>query len=116
MISSWPPRTRDLTDRLFASARSVRLTFSLRAIVASDSPLRPCTTSARSCPPAPASARRAWNCVAGPGRHLQLEVGYFTGVVQRRSSGLSAWISSIDVPVHSATRRRSIARGTVTLS
>src|SRR3979411_3283165 len=39
-----------------------------------------------------------------------------TGVVQRRSSGLSAWISSIDESVHSATRRRSTGRGSVTLS
>ena len=37
-----------------------------------------------------------------------------TGVVQRRSSGLSAWISSIVVSVHSATRRRSTGRGNVT--
>ncbi len=38
MISSWPARTRDFSVSALASARSVRLTFNLRAIVAIDSP------------------------------------------------------------------------------
>src|SRR5215831_13543552 len=38
MMSSWPLRTCDLIERLFASARSVRLTPSLRAMVVRDSP------------------------------------------------------------------------------
>jgi hypothetical protein len=39
-----------------------------------------------------------------------------TGVVQRLNSGLSCCTSSIETPAHSATRRRSSAAGTVTVS
>src|SRR5438093_10759894 len=90
IISVWPLRTRDFTDRLLASARSARLTWSLRAMVASDSPLRTVYHFSAAISPGPASARRAWNWSPVPVGTFNSKVGYFTGVVQRRSCGLSA--------------------------
>src|SRR5262245_44222519 len=116
MIRSWPGRTLALTDRWLASASSLRATRSLRAIEDSVSPRFTVYQFNETKSDGAADASRFVNSSAVPVGTFTSYWGYLIGVVQRRSSGLSDWISSIEVPVHSATRRRSIARGTLTLS
>ena len=90
MISSWPARTREVTASPLASARSVRLTLSLREIDVSDSaPLTVYHLSAVMSD-GEASASRASNFAPVPEGTFSWKSAYFTGVVQRRSSGLSA--------------------------
>ena len=63
-----------------------------------------------------AASRPAFTRSAVPSGTLIVYSPFFTGVVQRRNSGFSFWMSSIGTPAHSATRRRSSAGGTITVS
>ena len=65
---------------------------------------------------ASASARRARSASALPDGTFNSYACARTGVVQRRSSGLSCWMTSTGVDVHSAMRRKSTGPATVTLS
>src|SRR5215203_4661349 len=105
MISSWPGRSRDLALRLFASATSVRETPKRRATVTSVSPFLAVYQFSAEKSAGEASASFALRRSAVPAGTFTSYLGYLTGVVQRRSSGFSAWISSTEDPVHSATRR-----------
>ncbi len=116
MISSWPGRSRDRVVRLLASATSARETPNRRATVRSVSPLLAVYHFSAEKSAGEAAASFAVKRSAVPLGTFISYFGYLTGVVQRRSSGFSAWISSTDVPAHSATRRKSMARGIETFS
>ena len=66
MTSSWPTRTVERIDSWLASARSERLTFSFRAIVAIDSPRRTVCHLSEASSSGDADASRVENVAAVP--------------------------------------------------
>src|SRR5207253_6731471 len=108
MISSCPGRSRDFAVRLFASATSVRETPKRRATVSRVSPFFAVYHLNAEKSAGEAAASFSFRRSAVPVGTFISYFGYFTGVVQRRSSVFNAWISSTVVLVHSATRRRSV--------
>jgi hypothetical protein len=112
----WPGRTAAFTETPLASARSPRDTPSFLAIEANDSRRRTVWNLSADSSETSAATRRADRVGPVPAGTLTSYSGYRSGVVHRRNSGFNAWISSMEAPVHSATRLRSTAPATRTLS